>query len=349
MLNNISNKDILDFNRVFSMLLTSRLSIVDALELIVKQTKNEKLRGLIKQVLSDVKSGSSLSSSFRKYPKVFPEIYLANLRIAEETGNIAEVLNEYTEYQEKFLELKRKIIQAGRYPLFVIFVSLGVIFFMLYFLIPTFETLFKSVKAALPPITALLLKLSNFMIENGLILSISIAAISMIIYYSLRTKTIKEKIVDKLLIRAPYLSRLYKQNLLARFALSMGILLKSRVTLLEALRISKNITDNSIFREEISSIIRSLIKGNTISGNLGNSKFFDLTFSRLLAAGEESAELDKVFYMISDFYSKEFDHKIEALTSLIEPVLILFVGGIVAIILIAMYLPMFEIINYIGV
>ncbi|MCF8355210.1 MAG: type II secretion system F family protein [Melioribacteraceae bacterium] len=349
MINKISSKDIIEFNRVFGLLLMSKLSIVDSLDLILKQTKNQKLRTVLSSVIKDIKAGDTLSNSFAKYQKIFPEIYIANLKVAEETGNIAEVLNEYTLYQEKFMELKRKIIHASRYPLFVILVAIGVVFFMLYFLIPTFETLFKSVQASLPPITAFLLMLSNMLIDNGTVLFIAFILLTLLSFIIFRNKKIKEKLIDYILLELPFVSSFYTQNLLARFSLSMGMLLRNSVPLLDSLRISKNISDNSIFKSEINSLSRNLVKGESLTRRIGNSKIFDITFIRLLSAGEQSAELDKVFYLISDYYSKEFDHKIEMLTSLIEPVLILLVGGIVAVVLIAMYLPMFEIINYLGV
>ena len=349
MLNKISQKEFIEFNRVFSLLLISRLPIITALELITRQTKNENFKAIIKKITIDVKSGSSLSKSFSKYPEIFSEIYLANLRVAEETGNIAEVLTEYTDYQEKFYNLKKKITQAARYPLFVIVVSFGVIFFMMFFLIPTFEALFNSVKAGLPPLTAFLLGLSQAVVDNGIYIFLGFAVLMLMVNSALKNENFKENVIDRLVLRLPYVSNLFIKNLLARFSLSMGILLKSKVSLLEALKISRNISTNSVFKKEISEITKKLVKGESFSNNIQNSKFFDVTFSKLLAAGEESAELDKVFYLISDYYTSEFDHKIDNMTTMIEPFLILFVGSIVAIILIAMYLPMFEIINYVGV
>jgi len=152
-----------------------------------------------------------------------------------------------------------------------------------------------------------------------------------------------------LILKLPIISNLYVMNILARFSLSMSILLKSKVTLLDSLRISKNITENNIFKLEISKLTKKIIKGEGFADNIKNSSFFDYTFIKLLAAGEASAELANVFKLISQYYNQEFDHRLDTLTSFIEPVLILFVGLIIAVVLIAMYLPMFEIINYLGV
>ncbi|MFC2139719.1 type II secretion system F family protein [Bacteroidota bacterium] len=349
MFRRISSKELVEFNRVFSLLLISWIPILDSLEIITRQIKNEKFKDILKKVAKDIKSGSSLSKSFAKYPEVFSEVYIANLRVAEETGNIAEVLTQYTDYQEKFLNLKRKIIQAARYPLFVMVLSFAVMFFMLFFLIPTFEGLFTSVKTNIPPITQFLLSTSSFFIDNGYTLFFASLVMIFLSAAALKSEYMKQNFIDKLILRLPYFSNLFIQNLLARFSLSMSILLKSRVTLLEALKISKNISTNTVFRDEITNHTKRLIKGESLTANVKNSRFFDVTFRRMLAAGEESAELDKVFQIISEYYSKEFDYRLENINSMIEPLLILFVGLLVAVILIAMYLPIFEIINYIGV
>ncbi|MFZ1288477.1 MAG: type II secretion system F family protein [Melioribacteraceae bacterium] len=345
----ISNKDFLEFNRVLSLLLISKLSVIDSLQLINQQIQNEKFKEIIQKIIRDIKGGNSLSKSFSKYPEIFSDIYIANLKVAEETGYIAEVLTDFTAYQEKFVNLKKKIIQAVRYPIFVIFISIGVIFFMLFFLIPTFESLFVSVKSNIPPLTKFLLNISQYVVANYFILFVLFIIISFAMNSLFKSNSFQRNYFDKLILNVPIVSSLFKMNLLARFSLSMAILLKSKVTLLDSLKISKNVTKNSLFQSEISKLIKKIIKGEGFTDNIKNSKFFDYTFTKLLAAGEASAELTNVFQLISEYYSEEFDHKLDNMTSFIEPVLILFVGTIIAVVLIAMYLPMFEIINYLGV
>lgn len=349
MFNKIPYKEIVEFTRVLSLLLYSRVSIIQAFELILKQTKNEKLKDIVKSILKDIKGGISLSKSFAKYPNVFADIFIANLKVGEETGEIAEVIGEYSLYMQKMQSLKGKILQAIRYPIMVLVVALGVVVFMLVFIIPTFESLFQSVQADLPAITKVLLVLSRGLVNNSSVLFIVLIALTGSFYYAGKSKSFQENIVDKSLVSIPVVSKMYIAGLLARFSLSMAILLKSRVGLVESLKISKNVTSNHLFKNQIDTLLKKTIKGETLSANVKSSLFFDPTFTRLLAAGEESAELDKVFLQMSNYYSNEFDHYLDNLTSMLEPVLILFVGGIVAVILIGLYLPMFEIINYFGV
>ena len=349
MFNKIPHKEILEFTRVLSLLLYSRVSIIQAFELILKQTKNERLKEIIKSILKDIKAGTSLSKSFAKYPNVFADIFIANLKVGEETGELAEVIGEYSLYLQKMHNLKGKILQAIRYPVMVLIVALGVVIFMLVFIIPTFESLFQSVKTELPAITKILLILSRGMLNNSTVLFFAIISITVLVYYGSKSKSFRENIVDQSLVSIPIVSKMYISGLLARFSLSMAILLKSRIGLVESLKISKNVTSNHLFKKQIDTLLKKTIKGEMLSANVKSSKFFDPTFTRLLAAGEESAELDIVFLQMSNYYGSEFDHYLDNLTSMLEPVLILFVGGIVAMILIGLYLPMFEIINYFGV
>ena len=344
----VSNKEIAEFNRVLSLLLIAKLPLIDALKLIKNQTKSEYFREIQVKILEELKRGRTLSQCFEKFPTVFSKIYIANIKVGEETGNIAEVLAEYTEFQQKFYELKQKISMAFRYPAFVLSITVLAVLFMLLFLIPTFEALFRSMKNEIPPITQFLLDISGTMTEHYLTMLIGVGVSAFVGLRISKSEYFKREIGDLLIIKLPYFSDMFKKNLLSRFSLSMGLLLKNGVNLTEALSISSKISENSIFVGEISRMNKNLHKGQNIVSNITSSKLFDKTFSQLLAAGEESAELDKVFYMLSDFYGKEFDYKLKNLTSLIEPILILIIGSLVAVILVAMYLPMFELINFMG-
>ena len=349
MLNKISKKEFFEFNRVFGLLLYSRVSIINSLELILKQTKKKNFEAVLKNIIKEIKSGHTLSKSFSKHPKLFSEIYISNLKVAEETGEIAGVITEYTDYLEKMEGLKKKIIQAVRYPILVLVVAAGVVFFMLNYLIPTFESLFTSVKGELPFITRILLAISRTFVNNNIYFLSAFLILSVFIIIISKSEHFKQLLLDNIICKMPVVSKMYINNLLARFSLSMGILLKSRVSIVDALKISKNVTKNITFRKQIDLLIKKLIKGETIASNTGRSKFFDATFTKMLAAGEESAELDKVFYLMSNFYNSEFDNSIDNITSLLEPALIIVVGLIVGVILIGLYLPMFDIVNYMGV
>lgn len=257
--NKIPHKEIVEFTRVLGLLLYSRVSVIQAFELIQKQTKNEKLKAIVKSILKDIKSGSSLSKSFSKHPREFADIFIANLKVGEETGEIAEVIVEYSLYLQKMQSLKGKILQAVRYPIMVLVVAVGVVTFMLLFIIPTFEGLFQSVQADLPVITQLLLILSSGLVNNSTLLFFILLSVAGLIYFGKNNESFQKNFVDKSLVKLPVVSKMYITGLLARFSLSMAILLKSKVGLVESLKISKNITSNHLFKNQIDLLLKKTI------------------------------------------------------------------------------------------
>lgn len=344
----ISNKQFIEFNKTFSLMLLSKLSIVQALDILIQKTKHEEFKEILKKCLKDVKSGLSLSNCFAKHPQLFSEIYLANVRVGEETGQLDLVMSEYTVYIERIENLKRKVVQALRYPALVLFVSFLVVAFMVFFLIPTFQTLFISSKIELPFITKVIISFSVFIKDHLIVIILLLIAIVLLIA-NFRKIPFLNSSFEKFMVHAPFISNIYLKNLVARFSLSLSFLLSSKVTLLDALKISRNVSGNHSFRSEIDQIIKKISRGESFSAIIKNSLFFDVTFSQLLIAGEESAQMEKVFSLISNYYQKDFDYYLDNITSLLEPVLILFIGIIVAVILVAMYLPIFEIANNFGV
>jgi type IV pilus assembly protein PilC len=344
----ITQKDVLEFNRNMSLMLLSKLTLIQSFELYLTKIKNVKFYQILGSILKDIRSGRSLSKSMSKYPDLFSELYIASLKIAEETGEIDTILADYTIYQEKMLKLKKKIIEALRYPILVTIVAVGVVGFMVFFLIPTFESLFFNTKLTLPTLTYVIVSISYFIQSNILYISLTLCFIAVILWKAKDSEIIRYSF-DSFLIKFPIISNLFKKNLLARFSFSMSILMQGKVPLVESLRIARKIARNKFFQEEISKTIKRIVKGEKFASNLKHSQIFDSTFIRLLTVGEESAELDKVFKLIGEYYQEEFDYQLESVTSLIEPVLILLIGTLVAVILIAMYLPMFEIINHFGI
>jgi type IV pilus assembly protein PilC len=344
MFNNIPQKEILEFNRVLGLLLSAKLSFIASLELMAPKIENVKLKNVLLDINKNIKNGQSISKSFAKHKELFSDSYIANLKIGEETGDVGTLLNEYNKFNEKIASLKKKILQAVRYPLMVLITALGAIIFMIFFLIPSFENIFHNSNDNLPFITKWIILFSSFIINNYLYLLTIILVALMAIKFSWSSN---KEFYFKLLLRLPLVANLYRTNILARFTQSMATLLKNRLPLIDSLTISKSITSNSLFRKEIDIIIKRINKGESFSKNI-KSEFLDFTFYKLLSVGEASAELDNSFALLSDYYTKEFDYRIENINSLIEPVLIIFVGSIVGVILVSLYMPMFDIINNVG-
>jgi len=345
----ISQKELLAFLRVFSLLLSANVLLNDALRIIITQGKNRKLTNVLKALQKDVAKGDSLSGAMAKHTKVFPEILVANVRVAEETGKLAEVLVDFTEYQEKFFELKRRIIQALRYPAIILIITFLVLVFMLFFLIPSFGSVFANMNTEMPELTRFLMDISRFFTDNGFYLSLVFIILIFVFLQLGKSKFIRENYIDIYLLKAPVLGDVFRYNLISRFALSMSTLLKGKVQINDAVIISGEISKNSVFKRELKLLNKKIIKGESFSKNIKNTIIFDQTFLQLVSAGEESAELDNVFNIISEYYTKEFDYRIETLTGLLEPILMIVIGLIVSVVLVAMYMPMFELVNFMGV
>jgi len=344
MFNKIPQKEMLEFNRVLGLLLSAKLSFISSLELMAPKIENIQLKKIVSEINKEIKNGQPISKCFAKYKDLFPDSYIANLKIGEETGDIGTLLNEYNIFNEKITNLKKKILQAIRYPLMVLITALGAIIFMIFFLIPSFENIFHNTNDNLPFITKWIILFSSFIIKYYLYIIATIIAGVAAIKYSWASN---KEFYYKLLLKLPLVTKLYRTNILARFTQSMATLLKNRLPLIDSLSISKNITSNPLFRKEIEVIIKRINKGETFSKSI-KSEFLDFTFYKLLSVGEASAELDNSFALLSDYYTKEFDYRIESVNSLIEPILIIFVGSIVGVILISLYMPMFDIINNVG-
>jgi len=236
---------------------------------------------------------------------------------------------------------------AIRYPAFILCVAFTTLFFMIWFLIPNFEGVFLSFGKNIPD-------LSRIVFASAAWVRSSIAYI-IIVFILLTAALLKyantpqfRKYYTKLIPYLPIVSKLYKTNILARFSFTMNTLLKNRVTLIDALKIARNVSSDPVFLSEIDYIIKSLTKGLNFSNVISKSKFFDITFIKLLTAAEGASELDKAFLMTAEHYTAEFDDLLETVTSFMEPALILFIGGFVGTIVVALYLPMFELLNNFG-
>ncbi|MBI2417895.1 MAG: type II secretion system F family protein [Ignavibacteriales bacterium] len=343
----ISSKEVFEFNRLLGLLLFARMGFVPSLEIIVQKTKNENFKVVLKSIIKDIKSGSGIASSFAKYPQLFTDVYLAALKVAEETGQITDVLNEFVTYNEKMNRLKGKVVTALRYPLFVLFVAIATLLFMVFFLIPSFQGVFASTGKPLPALTETIISITGFIQNHFAVLFFSTA---MVIFLSVNYFRREEnhEVLYKAVLSMPVISKIYIANILTRFSLNMHILLKNKVTLTDSLKIAKATTKNKMFQREIDSLVKRLYRGESITAKTNDSAFFDITFTKLLFVAEESAELDKAFSLIAEFYTSQFDNMLDAVISMLEPALILFIGAIVAVVLIGMYLPMFELVNNFG-
>jgi len=330
-----------------SVMLQARISIQNALEALSKQTQNQKMKGVIHTITKDIREGNSFAKALSMHPAVFDNLFVVTAEVGQESGRLAEVLSHLANHLEKINALKKKFLQALTYPLVVISVACFAVTFMLVFIVPTFSEMFRNFQMELPTSTKVVLRVSELFTNYGKFAPVLIICIWYSLWKSSRSGPIKTWL-EAYALKLPVVGGILLNNHIARFCRTLGTLLKAQVSLLEALEITGRITANGEMRAEIQIIRANVRKGNSIAKPLVNSSYFPPIVSQMIAVGEETSELDTMLLKVADYYEKELDTKVESLSSVIEPALILFLGLIVASILVSMYMPMFDLVNMVG-
>lgn len=343
----ITAQDKATFLSQLSMMLRARVPIVKALELLSTQSRNAKMRDVVKSLLSDVRKGTSFSGSLARHPEVFDQITVVTAEVGQESGRLPEVLSSLAQHMEKMNALRKKVTQAMAYPLLVLGVASVVVTFMLLYIVPTFATMFRTSGVELPEATRLVMGASSAL--SGCwqyIISAVVLAVAVSKY--LLGSDVKGQLVDKYALKIPWLGKLMGKNYTARFCRTLGTLLQSQVPLVDALVVTRRIFRNGNLRAEIDRLIKFVKQGRSVAEPLSTSAIFSPMVAQMISVGEETSELDTMLLRISALYEQELSDMMETLTTVIEPIFIVFIGAIVGSILIAMYLPMFDMANAVG-
>lgn len=336
----VKNKDIVVFSRQFATMIDAGLPLVQCLDLLGSQNENPEFKRVIGEVKSSVEGGATFADSLRKHPKVFDNLYV-NLVAAGEVGGILDtILGRLSGFLEKAEKLKGKVKSAMTYPGAVIVIATLIVTGLLIFVVPIFDSMFQSFGKALPMPTQMVVNMSNFLKTRWYIIIGVLVAIFFGIKYANNTPKGK-RVIDTLLLRVPVVGDLIRKASTARFTRTLGTMLSSGVPILEALEIVANTAGNSVIREAIMQARVSLSQGKTLAEPLMESKVFPGMVIQMIAVGEQTGALDAMLNKIADFYEDEVDSAVEALTSLIEPMLMAFLGVAVGGLVIALYLPIF--------
>ena len=338
----ISGSDRLLFTCRLADLLRGGLILAKALELIERQTENAGLRKIVSDIRSKVQGGQTLYDSLSEYPEHFSGLYVGAVKAGESSGMLEEVLARLAEFGEKEEILKNRIKASLAYPVLMLAVGLASILFLLAFVIPKFQIMFLDLGQLLPLPTRILIFASTFMQKWWFVYIPVIAlALIMILKYS-GTKDGKAAI-DGLRLKIPIVGQLIRKELVSRFVRMLSALLKNGVPLLDALVMVKDSVGNELFAVEISNIGRSIKEGRGLADPIRKSSFFPPIVADLIAVGEETGKLENSLLRIAETYDREVEYSLKALTSLLEPVIILFVGIMVAFVALSMFLPVFQI------
>ena len=340
-------REIVVFARQFATMINSGLPLVQSLDILAKQTENPILRKVIEQVLYDVESGHTLADAMRQHPKIFSDLFVNMVAAGEAGGILDTILLRLAVFLEKADALRRKIKGAMIYPGVVLSVAVIAVTVLLIFVIPTFQTMFEQAGVPLPGPTQFVIMLSELLQARWYVFAGAIVAASIGIQRYYKTPQ-GQLVLDRLLLRMPILGPLQRKAAIARFTRTLGTLVSSGVAILDGLEITARTAGNRVVHDAIMESRTSIAGGDTISEPLKKSGVFPPMVVQMINVGEQTGGLDEMLTKIADFYDEEVDAAVEALLSALEPVMIVFLGVIVGGMIVAMYLPIFDMINAVG-
>ncbi len=341
----VKDKDLVIFTRQFSTMIGAGLPLVQALEILTTQTENKYFSKTIGNIKSDVEGGSTFADALHKHPKIFSELY-TNMVAAGEAGGILDtILTRLATYIEKAQNLKRKVKGAMVYPSVTMTVAILVIVIIMVFVVPTFATMFDTLGGSLPLPTQLIITASDFLAgKGGLCVFGGIVAFVVFIMQFKKTER-GRKIIDQIILKMPIVGILFKKVAVAKFTRTLGTLISSGVPILDGLNITAKTAGNKVVEESVMNVRQGVSEGKTIAEPLSEAKVFPPMVTQMIAVGESTGALDSMLEKIADFYDDEVDIAVSNLTSMIEPLLMVFMGGTIGFIVIAMYLPIFKLIT----
>ncbi len=337
-------KEISIFCRQFATMVNSGLPILRALAILGDQTESKELAKVLLAVRTDVEQGSSLSNAMARHPKAFNNLFVSMMRAGEAGGVLDEVLLNVADQMEEEVELRRKVKSAMTYPVVVVCLVVLIMAAMLLFIVPQFESIYTNLGGELPLPTKILLAASNAVRTYWYIVILGGAGLNFAFRRYKRTEAGRMR-VDALKIRVPVFGPLFHKVALARFSSTFGMLLHAGVPILQALDIVKDTVNNKVISRAVEDVKGSVREGESIAKPLSKHRVFPPMVVQMLAVGEETGAIDTMLEKVSRFYNSEVSAQVDALTSLIEPLLIAVIGGAVGAAVVALYMPMFNIIN----
>jgi type IV pilus assembly protein PilC len=340
----IGMRDIVIFTRQFSTMINAGLPLVQALDILARQSENKALAAVVREVVFDVESGNTVADAMRKHPKAFSDLY-TNMVAAGEAGGILDtILNRLAIFMEKNDALVRKVKGAMIYPTVILCVAGLCVVILLWKVIPVFSSMFDSVGMELPLPTKVVIGLSHFLTTYWWGILITGAGLA---FFTKRFYATPggQLVIDKFLLKVPVLGDVLRKSAVSRFTRTLGTLISSGVSILDGLEITARTSGNRVVQDAIMGSRASIAGGDTIAGPLQKSEVFPPMVISMIAVGEQTGGLDEMLSKIADFYDDEVDAAVSALLSLLEPVMIVFLGVVVGGMIVAMYLPIFDMVN----
>ncbi len=348
-LTSVSVKDKAIFSRQFAVLINAGVALVRSLGVLADQCPNPKLKKALQQINADVQQGTNLSDSMRKHPQCFDGLYVSMVQAGEVGGVLDEVMNRLAKLLEDVARLNNQIKSAMTYPVAVGFIAVVIFIGMTVFLIPIFADMFEQLGGDLPFFTKLMMAVSDFLRTPLYVVGIIVVVVAMVVSFRQYYKTrIGRETIDRISLKAPLFGDLIQKNATARFCRTFGSLSRSGVPILTALEIVRDTAGNQVISNAIDQARREVQTGGMISLALQREQVFPIMAIQMISIGEETGEIDSMLMKVADFYEDEVEQAVKALTSIMEPIMIVVLGGMVGSILVALYLPIFKIMDQIG-
>jgi type IV pilus assembly protein PilC len=340
----VSLRDLSVFNRQMAVMFNAGLPVTQALQILSTQQKNKYFQEALLEIRKEVEAGATLSNALRKYPDIFTDLYTSMIQAGEASGNLDTILLRLSEYTESMARLVGKVRSALAYPIAVLIIAVVITSVIMIKVVPVFEDMFDQLGASLPMPTQILINVSHFMQSNFII--ISAAVVGLIFAIRAYNKTYKgRRIFDRLKLRLPIFGTLLLKVAVARVTRTMETLLNSGVEIIESMTITAKTAGNSIVEDTVLRSRHSVQEGKPLGQSWEEEKIFPFMVTQMVNVGEQTGALSNMLGKIADFYDEEVNLAVDALVALMEPILILVLGGIVGGVIIAMYMPMFDIIG----
>lgn len=337
----VKTQTLIQFTRQLRTMLSAGIPLLEALEVLEKQTEDKYFKQILTNIKKEVASGNQLSSALEQFPKVFSRLYVNSVRIGEVTGNVDDILKRLEEFIVFDEKTKKNVKKALRYPSIVLTGVIGAVFFFSMYVIPKFKPLFALSKTGIPLPTKIVLAFSDFTLHYGYVLLLMVLlAVGGLLYYK-RTPTGKFN-WDKFLLHLPIFGEIVQMVELTRFTKTFQTLNKSGIPVVEAFETIIETIDNEVYRGEIKKVLDGLKNGEGIAPSMQKSEYFTQMVIQMVAIGEKAGSLDEMLGIISQFYDEEVENRVSGLTAMIEPLVTVVMGAIVLVLILALFLPMWN-------
>lgn len=339
-------EDIVVMSRQFATMIRAGLPLMEVLNILAEQSEKKVLKEVLKQVERDVETGSSLTEAIQKHPSIFNVFFVSMVRAGEAAGMLDSILDQVASYLEKVASIQRKIKAAVTYPIVVSIIATAITVFLMIKVVPVFEDIFESLEGQLPVMTQITVSISDFIRSNFLLAIAILIGLILFVWQAGKTKRGRQ-FIDTAKLKMPIFGPLFLKVAVARFTRTLGTLIRSGVNILNALDITAKTANNVIIEAAVLKTRASIQQGESISGPLRDSMIFPPMVVRMIDVGERTGALESMLGKIADFYEDQVDAAVAGLTSLIEPLLIVFLGFVIGFIAISMFLPLFKMVEMI--